>query len=65
MGAAAVADALLKHNGNHEIAFREYENNLRPSIEAVQLIAEENVKTNFVLKTAEEIHKRNTEAKLF
>jgi 2-polyprenyl-6-methoxyphenol hydroxylase-like FAD-dependent oxidoreductase len=65
LGAAAVADALLKHNGNHEIAFREYENNLRPLIEDVQLIAEENVKTNFVLKTAEEIHKRNTETKVF
>ena len=64
-GAAAVADALLKHNGNHELAFPEYDRNLRPSIEDIQAVAEENVKTHFVLKTEEEIRKRNTEAKLF
>ncbi|MBB6108516.1 2-polyprenyl-6-methoxyphenol hydroxylase [Mucilaginibacter lappiensis] len=64
-GAAAIADALLKHNGNHELAFTEYDRNLRPSIEEIQTIAEQNVKTNFVLKTEEEIRRRNAEAKLF
>jgi 2-polyprenyl-6-methoxyphenol hydroxylase-like FAD-dependent oxidoreductase/AraC-like DNA-binding protein len=64
-GAAAIADALLKHNGNHELAFMEYERNLRPSIEEIQATAEQNVKTHFILKTEEEICKRNTEAKLF
>ncbi|PTT01840.1 FAD-binding monooxygenase [Pedobacter sp. HMWF019] len=64
-GAAAIADALLKHKGNHELAFMEYDNSLRPAIEEIQAIAEQNVKTNFVLKTEGEIRKRNTEAKLF
>jgi 2-polyprenyl-6-methoxyphenol hydroxylase-like FAD-dependent oxidoreductase len=64
-GAAAIADALLKHNGDHELAFMEYDRNLRPSIEEIQTIAEQNVKTNFVLKTEEEIRRRNKEAKLF
>jgi 2-polyprenyl-6-methoxyphenol hydroxylase-like FAD-dependent oxidoreductase len=64
-GAAAVADALLKHKGGHQFAFAEYERNLRPGIEEIQAIAEQNVKTNFVLKTDEEIRRRNTEAKLF
>ena len=64
-GAAAIADALLKHNGNYELAFIEYDRNLRPSIEEIQVIAEQNVKTNFVLKTEEDIRRRNTEAKLF
>jgi len=65
LGAAAIADALEKYEGNHEIAFREYERNLRPFIEEVQATAEQNVKDNFVLKTEEEIRRRNTEAKLF
>ncbi|MBB5394800.1 FAD-dependent monooxygenase [Mucilaginibacter sp. AK015] len=64
-GAAAVADALLKHQGDHQKAFAEYERKLRPHIEELQLMAEHNVKTHFVLKTEEEIYKRNTQAKLF
>jgi len=64
-GAAAIADALLKHHGNYELAFMEYDRNLRPALEEIQAIAEQNVKTNFVLKTEEEIHRRNTEARLF
>ena len=64
-GAAALADALHKHSGNHQLAFEEYEHNLRPLIEQVQAIAEQNVKENFILKTEQEIRKRNTEAKLF
>jgi 2-polyprenyl-6-methoxyphenol hydroxylase-like FAD-dependent oxidoreductase len=64
-GAAAVADALVKHQGNYQDAFAEYERSLRPAIEEIQAIAEQNLKTNFVLKTEEAIRKRNTEAKLF
>ena len=64
-GAATIADALLKHHGNYELAFMEYDRNLRPAIEEIQAIAEQNVKTNFILKTEEDIRKRNTEAKLF
>lgn len=64
-GAAAVAEALHKHAGNHKLAFDEYETSLRPFIEQIQAVAEENVKENFMPKTEEEIRKRNTEAKLF
>jgi 2-polyprenyl-6-methoxyphenol hydroxylase-like FAD-dependent oxidoreductase len=64
-GAAALADALLQHSGKHELAFLDYERSLRPSIEEVQAMAEQNVKTHFVLKTEVEIRKRNSEAKLF
>lgn len=64
-GAAAVADGLLKHQGDHKLAFQEYERDLRPAIEEIQTIAEQNVKSHFVLKTEEEIRKRNSEAKMF
>ncbi len=64
-GAAAIADALVNHNGDHVKAFAAYENALRPRIEEIQEIAEQNLKTTFVLKTEEAIRKRNTEAKLF
>lgn len=64
-GAAAVADALVKHQGNYEDAFAEYERSLRPAIEDIQDTAGQNLKTNFVLKTAEDIRKRNAEAKTF
>ncbi len=60
-GAAALADALQKHNGDFEQAFRQYNNNLRPFIEQVQAEAEVNVKEHFILATEEAIHKRNTE----
>jgi 2-polyprenyl-6-methoxyphenol hydroxylase-like FAD-dependent oxidoreductase len=64
-GAAAIADALLKYQGDYQKAFAEYERQLRPRIEEVQRLAEHNVKTHFILKTEEEIRKRNTEAKPF
>lgn len=60
-GAAALADALGKHNGNFELAFRDYNNNLRPFIEEVQAEAAYNVKEKFVLATEEAIRKRNME----
>ena len=60
-GAAALADALEKHNGNFEWAFRDYNNNLHPFIEEVQAKAAYNVKEKFVLTTEEAICKRNME----
>jgi 2-polyprenyl-6-methoxyphenol hydroxylase-like FAD-dependent oxidoreductase len=64
-GGAAIADALIKHAGNYNLAFADYERSLRPFIEEVQSTAEQNIKTYFVLKTEKEIYKRNTEAKVF
>lgn len=64
-GAAAVADALVKFSGDHQLAFEDYEKQLRPNIEAVQAIAAENIKTHFILTTDEDIQRRNTEAKIF
>ncbi|WP_343667974.1 FAD-dependent monooxygenase [Chitinophaga sp.] len=58
-GAAALADALEKHNGNFESAFRDYNKNLRPLIEEVQADAAYNVKEKFVLATEEAIRQRN------
>jgi 2-polyprenyl-6-methoxyphenol hydroxylase-like FAD-dependent oxidoreductase len=60
-GAAALADALVKHTGNYEPAFQNYNNNLRPFIEEVQAAAEINIKENFIPRTEEAIRKRNTE----
>jgi 2-polyprenyl-6-methoxyphenol hydroxylase-like FAD-dependent oxidoreductase len=60
-GAGALADALQKHNGNYELAFRDYNKNLRPFIEEVQATAELNVRENFIPRTEEAIHKRNTQ----
>lgn len=64
-GAAAVADALKKHNGNFEIAFQEYNQQLRPFIEEVQATAELNVKENFIPRTEEAIRKRNAQTAPF
>ncbi len=36
IGATALADALKKHDGDHELAFGEYNSNLRPFIDQVQ-----------------------------
>jgi hypothetical protein len=64
-GATALADALRKHNGNHELAFRDYNENLRPFIETVQATAESNLKENFIIRTEEAIRKRNIQATPF
>jgi 2-polyprenyl-6-methoxyphenol hydroxylase-like FAD-dependent oxidoreductase len=64
-GAAALADALEKHNGNFDLAFRDYEQNLRPFIEEVQATAEQNMKESFILRTEEAINKRNAKTDLF
>jgi 2-polyprenyl-6-methoxyphenol hydroxylase-like FAD-dependent oxidoreductase len=60
-GAAALADALEKHNGDFELAFTDYNDNLRPFIEEVQARAEANVRDNFIPGTEEAILKRNAE----
>lgn len=60
-GAAALADALEKHNGNFELAFRDYHNNLRPFIEEVQATAAMNIQESFVPRTEEAIRKRNAQ----
>lgn len=61
IGAAALADALMKYKGNFELAFAAYNKDLRPFIEEVQAAAEFNVREKFVLRTEEAIRKRNTE----
>jgi 2-polyprenyl-6-methoxyphenol hydroxylase-like FAD-dependent oxidoreductase len=58
-GAAALADALKKHNGNFELAFPDYDRSLRPLIEEVQADAELNVTENFIPRTEEAIQRRN------
>ena len=65
VGAAALADALQKHKGNFESAFRDYNKNLRPFIEEVQAAAELNVRENFIPRTEAAICKRNTQTESF
>lgn len=60
VGAFTLADALQKHNGNFELAFQDYNKNLRPFIEEVQATAELNIKENFIPRTEEAIKKRNS-----
>lgn len=64
-GATALADALKKHHGNHELAFQDYNKNLRPFIEKVQATAELNLRENFIIRTEEAIHKRNKQVAPF
>jgi 2-polyprenyl-6-methoxyphenol hydroxylase-like FAD-dependent oxidoreductase len=60
-GAAAVAAALEKHDGNFEAAFQEYNHTLRPFIEEVQATAVMMLNTFFVPKTEEAIRERNAQ----
>ena len=64
-GAATLAEALQKHNGNFELAFQDYNQNLRSFIDEVQAKAELNVRENFIPRTEEAIHKRNTQTVAF
>ena len=64
-GAATLADALQKHNGNFESAFQEYDKNLRPFIEEVQATAELNIRESFIPRTEEAIRKRNAQTSAF
>lgn len=65
IGAATLADALEKHNGDVELAFQEYNQTLRPFIDDVQATAESNVRNNFIPRTEEAIHERNTQLTAF
>ena len=60
-GAAALADALQKNNGNFKLAFEDYNQHLRPFIEEVQATALLNVRESFIPRTEEAIRKRNTQ----
>ena len=64
-GAAALADALQKHDGNFELAFQDYNQTLRPFIEEVQATAESNVRETFIPRTEEAIRERNTQTTAF
>lgn len=61
IGATALADALHKHNGNHEQAFQEYNTSLRPFVEKVQDDAIGMLEHYLLPRSEEEIRKRNTE----
>jgi 2-polyprenyl-6-methoxyphenol hydroxylase-like FAD-dependent oxidoreductase len=60
-GAAALADAFKKCNGNFEQAFQEYDKSFRPFIEQVQTEAIEFGLKMLMPQTEEAIQKRNTE----
>ena len=64
-GAAALADALEKHNGDFNLAFQDYNKNFRPFIDEVQATAELNVRENFIPRTEEAIRKRNAQTESF
>ena len=64
-GAAALADALVKNNGDFKLAFEDYNKNLRPFIEEVQATAELNVRESFIPRTEEAIRKRNEQENPF
>ncbi len=64
-GAAALADALVQHNGNFELAFLDYNKNLRPFIEEVQATAQLNLTESFIPRTEEAIRKRNAQTTHF
>lgn len=59
-GAAALADAFEKCHGDHEKAFREYDQSFRPFIEEIQAQAAYGLEA-LIPRTAEAIHKRNSE----
>jgi len=64
-GAAALSDALVKNNGDFELAFEDYNKDLRPFIEEIQAIAELNVRQNFIPRTEEAIRRRNEQENPF
>jgi 2-polyprenyl-6-methoxyphenol hydroxylase-like FAD-dependent oxidoreductase len=59
-GAAALADAFQKCDGNFELAFAEYNRSFRPFIEQVQADAEKFGVEMLVPRTEEAIRERNT-----
>ncbi|MES2828022.1 MAG: FAD-dependent monooxygenase [Bacteroidota bacterium] len=60
IGATALTDALEKHDGNFELAFNDYNVELRPFIEEVQSAAV-NMLEHLLPRTDEEIRRRNKE----
>lgn len=64
-GAAALADALQKHEGNIEVAFQAYNQIFRPFIEQVQTEAQQNLHTIFLPRTEDDIQKRNAQTTPF
>lgn len=60
-GAAFLAEAMQKHKGNFELAFQDYNSNLRPFIEEVQANAVKFGLEMLVPRTEEAIRKRNTQ----
>ncbi|MEO3406723.1 FAD-dependent monooxygenase [Mucilaginibacter sp. CAU 1740] len=60
-GAVALADAFEKWNGDHEAAFREYNESFRPFIEEVQAGVVEYGVGTLIPKTQEAVDKRNKE----
>ncbi len=61
-GAAALADAMQEHAGNFELAFRTYEEKLRPFIDAVQAEAVRTGLETLVPRTEEAIRARNAQS---
>ncbi|MFD2569892.1 FAD-dependent monooxygenase [Spirosoma soli] len=64
-GAAALADALQKHDGNYALAFENYNHNFRPFIESVQAEARQNLSTVFLPRTEEDVQKSNAQTTSF
>jgi 2-polyprenyl-6-methoxyphenol hydroxylase-like FAD-dependent oxidoreductase len=60
-GAAALAEAFQKHNGNFELAFQDYNEDFRPFIEEVQAEAVRMGLESLVPRSEEAILKRNRE----
>ncbi|MBB6144362.1 2-polyprenyl-6-methoxyphenol hydroxylase-like FAD-dependent oxidoreductase [Silvibacterium bohemicum] len=59
LGAAALADALGKHQGDFNAAFQAYDKSFRPIVEAIQTQAVEFGLEMFLPRTEEAIQKRN------
>ena len=64
LGAAALADAFLKHQRDFAKAFEEYDKNLRPIVEEIQANAIEFGLKMFLPASEEEVDQRNTQLKL-
>jgi 2-polyprenyl-6-methoxyphenol hydroxylase-like FAD-dependent oxidoreductase len=64
-GAAALADAFQQNNGNFELAFQDYNRDLRPFIEEVQVAAVKFGLEILVPLTEEAIRERNTQTTAF
>jgi len=65
IGAAALADALEQNCGNFELAFQEYNKNLRPFIDEIQETAVKFGLDTLVPRTEEAIRERNERETIF